>query len=116
MPVAAHGYSDRESARDSSSPSPALHTRMDSQLLQALKTALAPAAVLHRPEELMLYEYDGPVEIARPTCVVFPRSTADVLAIVKLANQYQTPLVGRRAGPQRRHPPSFFAHESHSGN
>src|ERR1700689_1709516 len=71
---------------------------MDSQLLQALKTALGPDAVLHRPEELMLYEYDGSVEIARPTCVVFPRSTADVLAIVKLANQYQTPLVGRGAG------------------
>jgi glycolate oxidase len=71
---------------------------MVSQLLQALKTTLGPEAVLHRPEELMLYEYDGSVEIARPTCVVFPRTTADVLAIVKLANQYQTPLIGRGAG------------------
>ncbi len=71
---------------------------MDSQLLHDLKSVLGPEAVLHRPEELMLYEYDGSVEIARPNCVVFPRTTADVLAIVKLANQYQTPLVGRGAG------------------
>jgi glycolate oxidase len=71
---------------------------MDSQLLHDLKSLLGPDAVLHRPEELMLYEYDGSVEIARPTCVVFPRTTADVLAIVKLANQYQTPLIGRGAG------------------
>src|SRR5271155_3668977 len=71
---------------------------MDSQLLRDLKSLLGPEAVLHRPEELMLYEYDGSVEIARPNCVVFPRTTADVLAIVKLANQYQTPLVGRGAG------------------
>jgi len=71
---------------------------MDSQLLRDLKSLLGSEAVLHRPEELMLYEYDGSVEVARPNCVVFPRTTADVLAIVKLANQYQTPLVGRGAG------------------
>src|SRR5580698_3381024 len=71
---------------------------MDSQLLHDLKSLLGPEAVLHRPEELMLYEYDGSVEVARPHSVVFPRTTADVLALVKLANQYQTPLVGRGAG------------------
>src|SRR5580692_11332602 len=71
---------------------------MDSQLLRDLKSLLGSESVLHRPEELMLYEYDGSVEIARPTCVVFPRTTADVLAIVRLANQYETPLVGRGAG------------------
>src|SRR5271154_1641438 len=71
---------------------------MDSQLLRDLKSLLGPEAVLHRPEELMLYEYDGSVEIARPHCVVFPRTPAAVLAIVKLANQYQTPLIGRGAG------------------
>src|SRR5271163_2515969 len=71
---------------------------MDSQLLRDLKSLLGSEAVLHRPEELMLYEYDGSVEVARPNCVVFPRTTADVLAIVKLANHYQTPLVGRGAG------------------
>src|SRR3984893_19326943 len=71
---------------------------MDSQLLHDLKSLLGSEAVLHRPEELMLYEYDGSVEVARPNCVVFPRTTADVVAIVNLAKRYDTPLVGRGAG------------------
>jgi glycolate oxidase len=71
---------------------------MDSRLLHDLKSLLGSDGVLHRPEELLLYEYDGSVEVARPNCVVFPRTTADVLGIVKLANQYQIPLVGRGAG------------------
>lgn len=71
---------------------------MDSRLLNDLKSLLGSDAVLHRPEELLLYEYDGSVEVARPNCVVFPRTTANVLGIVKFANQYQVPLVGRGAG------------------
>src|SRR5580700_9433184 len=71
---------------------------MDSRLLLALKNLLGSDAVLHKPEDLRLYEYDGSVEVARPDCAVFPRSTEDVSAIVKLANQYETPLVGRGAG------------------
>src|SRR5580698_3632153 len=71
---------------------------MKTELLRDLKSLLGDDAVLHRPEELLLYEYDGSVEIARPTCVVFPRTTAHVQKIVKLANQYQTPLIGRGAG------------------
>src|ERR1700684_4154551 len=71
---------------------------MKTELLRDLKSLLGDDAVLHRPEELLLYEYDGSVEIARPTCVVFPRKTAHVQQIVKLANQYQTPLIGRGAG------------------
>src|SRR5574337_883176 len=46
----------------------------------------------------MLYEYDGSVEQARPDCVVFPRSTRDVVQVVQLAGRYQVPLVGRGAG------------------
>ena len=38
------------------------------------------------------------VEQARPECVVFPRSTEDVTAIVELANRYETPIVARGAG------------------
>src|ERR1700678_3613780 len=71
---------------------------MKTELLRDLKSLLGDDAVLHRPEELLLYEYDGSVEIARPTCVVFPRTTAHVQQIVELANQYQTPLIGRGAG------------------
>jgi glycolate oxidase len=71
---------------------------MDSRLLHELQTLLGADLVLHKPEDLVLYEYDGSVEIARPNCVVFPRTTADVVGIVNLANRYDTPLVGRGAG------------------
>ncbi len=71
---------------------------MDSQLLRDLKKLLGTDGVLHKPEDLLLYEYDGSVEVARPNCVVFPRTTADVVEIVRLANRHQIPLTGRGAG------------------
>src|ERR1700734_310841 len=71
---------------------------MKPALLRDLKSLLGDASVLHRPEELLLYEYDGSVELARPNCVVFPRNTKDVVGIVHIANRHQTPIVGRGAG------------------
>jgi glycolate oxidase len=71
---------------------------MNSRLLHALKKALGPGGVLDRPEDLMLYEYDGSVETARPDCVVFPRETKDVVEIVRLAFREGIPIVGRGAG------------------
>src|SRR5579864_7667107 len=71
---------------------------MDSRLLHDLKKVLGAGGVLHEPEDLLLYEYDGSIEVARPDLVVFPRSTEDVVEIVRLANLYETPLVGRGAG------------------
>jgi glycolate dehydrogenase FAD-linked subunit len=73
-------------------------SQMQSGLLRDLRSLLGPDAVLYKPEDLSLYEYDGSVEVARPECVVFPRTTEDVVGIVQLANRYQTPLVGRGAG------------------
>src|SRR5208337_2582387 len=49
-------------------------------------------------EDLALYEYDGGVEKHRPDLVVFPRSTEDVAAIVKIAREFQVPFTGRGAG------------------
>jgi glycolate dehydrogenase FAD-linked subunit len=71
---------------------------METRLLNDLKKLLGADMVLHRPEELLLYEYDGSVETARPSCVVFPQTKAHVVGIVELANRYKTPIVGRGAG------------------
>jgi glycolate oxidase len=71
---------------------------MNSRLLHDLKKLLGPAGVLDQSEDLMLYEYDGSVELARPDCVVFPRQTQQVVEIVKLAVRHQIPIVGRGAG------------------
>jgi glycolate dehydrogenase FAD-linked subunit len=71
---------------------------MDSRLLHDLKKVLGAGGVLHKPEDLLLYEYDGSVEVARPDCVVFPRATEDVVEIVRLAKRHGVPIVGRGAG------------------
>src|SRR5579863_4772666 len=71
---------------------------MDARLIRDLRKQLGADAVLDQREDLLLYEYDGSVESARPNCVVFPRTTQDVVGIVRLANEYKTPLVGRGAG------------------
>jgi glycolate oxidase len=71
---------------------------MDPQLIRDLIALLGPDAVLSAPEDLMLYEYDGSVELGSPKVVVFPSSARDVSEIVRLANRYEVPLVGRGAG------------------
>jgi glycolate dehydrogenase FAD-linked subunit len=63
-----------------------------------LMALLGPRGYLDRPEDLALYEYDGSVEKARPEMVVFPRSTEDVVAIVKITAEHGIPMVGRGAG------------------
>src|SRR5580700_7333614 len=71
---------------------------MDPALTRELKSLLGPANVLSQKEDLLLYEFDGSVEKARPEVVVFPHTTEDVSRIVKLAAKYQVPVVGRGAG------------------
>jgi len=71
---------------------------MNAKLIRELEHRLGHESVLSHREDLLLYEYDGSVEVARPECVVFPRATADVADIVRLANKYETPIVGRGAG------------------
>jgi glycolate oxidase len=71
---------------------------MDSRILQELISLLGPGNVRNAAEDLLLYEYDGSVEIARPECVVFPRTAAEVAGIVGVARRSGTPIVGRGAG------------------
>src|SRR5277367_3018553 len=71
---------------------------MDSRLLQDLTKLFGSDGVLYRPEDLILYEYDGSVDVARPTCVVFPRTKEQVLGIVEIAKRHKIPIVGRGAG------------------
>jgi glycolate oxidase len=63
-----------------------------------LADLLGPRGYLDRPEDLLLYEYDGSVDKARPEMVVFPRTTEDVVAIVKITGEHKVPIVGRGAG------------------
>lgn len=63
-----------------------------------LENLVGPRGVLHTAQDLSLYEYDGGVDKHRPDVVVFPRSTAEVAEIVRIANRYNLPFVGRGAG------------------
>ncbi len=67
-------------------------------LLKRVDGVVGPRGYLDRAEDLSLYEYDGSVDKHRPDLVVFPRSTAEVSALVKLAAEFQVPVVGRGAG------------------
>ena len=68
------------------------------EAIEKLRAVVGPKGLLERPQELMLYEYDGSIEKGRPECVVFPTSTEEVVKIVKVARDFGLPLVGRGAG------------------
>src|SRR3984893_2083382 len=67
-------------------------------IIHELEKLVGKAGVLSSAEDLLLYEYDGSVEQARPDVIVFPRCKQDVVEIVRLANRYDVSIVGRGAG------------------
>jgi glycolate oxidase len=67
-------------------------------LIRELEKLLGRTAVLHQPQDMLLYEYDGSPEKGRPEAVVFPGTTYEVSRIVTLAAQHDVPIVGRGAG------------------
>jgi glycolate oxidase len=54
--------------------------------------------VLHTPEDLLVFEYDGTIERGQPQVVVFPDTAEEVAAAVKIARRYGLPVVPRGAG------------------
>ncbi len=55
-------------------------------------------AVLDRPEDLMLYEYDAGIRKSTPGIVVFPQTTQQVSEIMQVATSARIPVVARGAG------------------
>ncbi|MDE3113192.1 MAG: FAD-binding protein [Chloroflexota bacterium] len=68
------------------------------ELGQRLEELLGRDKVLWRPEELLLYEYDGAVDTARPDAVVLPSRTEDVAAVARFCSRHGVPIVPRGAG------------------
>jgi glycolate oxidase len=68
------------------------------QVKATLEAELGKAGVLWQPADLKLYEYDGGVDKALPEVVVFPRSTEQVVAAVRVARDNNLAIVGRGAG------------------
>src|SRR5947208_4656254 len=71
---------------------------MNSSILRQLKKIAGSDAVLDRPEDRKLYEYDGGTEKSRPGAVVFAHSTGQVSRIMRLAHENKIPVVPRGAG------------------
>ncbi|HWX56237.1 MAG TPA: FAD-linked oxidase C-terminal domain-containing protein [Verrucomicrobiae bacterium] len=71
---------------------------MDAAIIRQLRKIAGQDAVLDRPEELMLYEYDAGVDKGRPGAVVLPQNTDQVSRLMRLACENKIPVVPRGAG------------------
>ncbi len=82
--------------------SPPVYHRISSaqkaEIVGELNTLLGERHVLHAPYDLALYEYDASIDRGKPDIVVFPSTSQEVAAIVKLGNKYNVPIVPRGAG------------------
>src|SRR5262245_51966356 len=69
------------------------------RLRREMEALLGRGAVLTGPAELLTYESDGLTLFrALADFVVFPRSAAEVAALVRIANREEIPFVARGAG------------------
>jgi glycolate dehydrogenase FAD-linked subunit len=69
------------------------------QLIDDLRGVVGADGVLSAHSDLVVYECDGfVIEKNCPDVAVFPRTTADVQAIVRLCNRYDVPFLPRGAG------------------
>jgi glycolate oxidase len=74
-------------------------TVIAAEFMAALRNIVGDDGLLSDTDELLVYECDGfTIEKNVPDVVVFPTSTDQVVAIVKLCNQYHVPFVPRGAG------------------
>jgi glycolate oxidase len=55
-------------------------------------------SVMHRTEEIMLYEYDFSIDSHRPEAVVIPRTTEQISKLMALVAKHNIPVVPRGAG------------------
>src|SRR5512146_1100141 len=67
-------------------------------LVKQLRRIAGREAVLDRPDDVMLYEYDGGQSKGTPGVVVFPQTTEQVSQIVRLAGAAGVSLTARGAG------------------
>jgi glycolate oxidase len=68
------------------------------EVIRDLRRVVSPERVLTTPEEMIAFEYDGTIERARPQAVVFPETTEEVAAAVRVAHRHNVPVIPRGAG------------------
>ncbi|HEV7472655.1 MAG TPA: FAD-linked oxidase C-terminal domain-containing protein [Pyrinomonadaceae bacterium] len=69
------------------------------KLIEELRAVLGGSAVLSEPDELLVYECDGlPQHKYRPRAVVFPSSTEETAAVMRVLARARVPFTPRGAG------------------
>jgi glycolate oxidase len=71
---------------------------MEKDVIAELERITGGDGVLHSPEDLAVYGYDGTFSEHRPDAVVLPRTTEQVSQLVMLAARQRIPLVTRGMG------------------
>ncbi len=71
---------------------------LDQAIIKQLERITGKAGVLHTPEDLAVYSYDGTFEEHCPDVVVLPWTAEQVGQVVKLAGREHLPLVTRGMG------------------
>ena len=67
-------------------------------VIQRLRAAVGDEYVIHKPEDLIAFEYDGSVDRALPTVVALPDGADEAAACVRVAAEFGLPVVARGAG------------------
>ena len=67
-------------------------------LVEELQGVVGEPYVVYKPEDLIVFEYDGSVDRHLPLIVTVPASTDEVSGVVKVARKYGLPIVARGAG------------------
>ena len=68
------------------------------ELVAGLSRIVGEQNVLFRPEDLLVYEFDGTIEKQQPHAVVFPADATEVSAAIRLCNRLRVPVTPRGAG------------------
>jgi glycolate oxidase len=72
---------------------------LDPHLLGAIAQILAPGQILTAQEDILPYGFDGTAAIKQsPGAVVFPKTTREVAACMRLASEHSVPVVTRGSG------------------
>jgi glycolate oxidase len=71
---------------------------MDSRFIERLIDIVGIKHVLHTPEDLAVYSYDGTFAEGSPEVVVLPENTELVSQVVKLASEARVPIMPRGMG------------------
>ena len=70
---------------------------INTQLIKRLQAVVGKQYVLNKESDLISFEYDGSVDRSQPTVVVLPSTSGEVSQLMKLASEYDIPIVARGA-------------------